>query len=33
MLQGKFTVNIADDMNFGEKVTAYANEELSYYLY
>lgn len=33
MLKGKFQVNITDSMPFGEKVSAYANEELTFYLY
>ena len=33
MLKGKFTVNMSAHMPFQEKVTAYANEELTYYLY
>ena len=33
MLKGQFTVNMSAQMPFQEKVTAYANEELTYYLY
>lgn len=33
MFMGKFQVNIADDMHFAEKVSAYANEGLTYHLY
>lgn len=33
MLAGRFDVNIANEMPFQEKVQAYANESLSYYLY
>jgi hypothetical protein len=32
-LRGKFKVHIAERLPFNEKVNAYANEELSYYLY
>jgi len=32
-LLGKFKVKIADRLPFGEKVNAYANEELTYHLY
>lgn len=33
MLAGKFTVNIKEEMPFPEKVNAYANEALMFYLY
>jgi hypothetical protein len=32
-LRGDFKVHIAERLPFGEKVKAYANEELSFYLY
>jgi hypothetical protein len=33
MLNGRFKVNINKNMHFGEKVSAYANEELAFHLY
>jgi len=33
MLAGRFDVNIANEMPFQDKVQAYANESLTYYLY
>lgn len=33
MLRGEFNVHINDRIPFNEKVNAYTNEELSFYLY